>query len=175
MLEIVSPLDGFLSPFGRIGGSGGVADAFSIGGASSARNLTSALFFDFDPMVDSGNGRYVTADISRNVLLNSNGYSSTATTSAVAQTFWYPNFPADYTSLNAEIRIFLHDNHVDCVQFTEVSAWTGSGTHTNYLLISLIGNLLNNNSATDIFDTSGGVTAFRQIKRDNITNDDSAI
>jgi hypothetical protein len=34
MREIVSPLDGFLSPFGRISGSGGGADAYAIGGAS---------------------------------------------------------------------------------------------------------------------------------------------
>ena len=145
------------------------------GGASAARNLSACVFWDFDAMVDSGNGRYVTSDISRNHVLNSSGYSATATTNAVAQDFWYPNLPAAFNSLNAEVRIFLHDNHVDCVQFTEVSGWTGSGTHTNYLLISLIGNLLNNNSATDIFDTSGGVTAFRLIERDNISNDGTAI
>jgi hypothetical protein len=34
MREIVSPLDGFLSPFGRIAGSGAAPDAYAIGGAS---------------------------------------------------------------------------------------------------------------------------------------------
>lgn len=137
------------------------------GGTTAARSLTSIVFFDITGMIASTNGRYVLVEYSGNVATNGNGYSAVAVANRVAGAFWYPSI-GTFNTLNAEIRCIVNGNNVDTWELSEVSDWGGTGTHTNYLYVEIVGNRVNNTTVSDALDTSGGITTLRLYERDNV-------